>query len=117
MPELSLGQKQKLFTKLVARLIEHIYESGYEATLGEAWRPAQTAAYYADKGKGIKNSNHIIRLAIDINLFKDGKYLTDTASYKWLGDWWKVQNSLCAWGGDFTRADGNHFSLEHAGVK
>lgn len=116
-PELSLGAKQKLFAHLVVQLFTAAFDLGYEITLGEAWRPPQTAAYYASTGQGIKNSNHIVRLAIDINLFKNGVYLTDTADYKPLGDHWKMLNSLCRWGGDFkSRPDGNHFSLENNGV-
>ncbi len=37
--------------------------------------------------------------------------------YKVLGDKWKTMHSLARWGGDFRRADGGHFSLEHNGVK
>jgi hypothetical protein len=32
-----------------------------------------------------------------------------------LGKYWKRQHPLCRWGGDFQ--DGNHYSLEHEGVK
>lgn len=92
---------------------------GYEITLGEAWRPRATAEYYAKKGIGIKNSLHTKRLAIDINLFKNGKYLTSTKAYTKLGEWWEKQGEkykvVTAWGGRFK--DGGHFSLSHKGVK
>jgi hypothetical protein len=114
---LSLGAKQKLFARLLVQLFTIAFDLGYEITLGEAWRPPVTAAYYAGTGQGIKNSNHTLRLAVDINLFKNGVYLTATEDYKFLGDHWKVLNSLCRWGGDFKgRPDGNHFSLENNGV-
>lgn len=119
---LSLGDKQQLFSQLVAKLLIRAKELGYEVTLGEAWRSQATATeikrWYADHGKGIPNSLHIQRLAIDINLFKDGKYLTSTSDYKELGDWWVQQHRLARWGGNFVHlVDGNHFSLEHEGVQ
>ncbi len=113
----TLSQKQRLFTQLVAKLIEFVYTSGYEATLGEAFRTPEQAALNAAAGTGIANSLHTRRLAIDLNLWKDNKYLTDTESYKPFGDWWKQQNALCCWGGDFLKADGNHFSLTDQGYK
>ena len=38
MSTLTLGQKQRLFAKLVAQLIQHAYAQGYELTLGDAYR-------------------------------------------------------------------------------
>jgi hypothetical protein len=118
MPDLSLSEKQRLFAKLVGQLLDHIYEVGFEATLGEAWRTPEQAAANAASGKGIANSNHTRRLAIDINLFKDGNYLTDFDSYKQIGDWWTAQHPLARWGGNFTHLkDSDHFSLEHNGIQ
>lgn len=117
---MALQDKQTLFAQLAAKLILHIFDSGYQCTLGEAYRTPQQAALDAQAGTGIKNSEHIKRLAIDLNLFKDGAYLTDSAEYKPFGDWWKAQSAdgcECCWGGDFTRADGNHFSISDAGVE
>lgn len=114
MPE-SLSAKQRRFTLMVAHLIEWAYGNGYEITLGEAYRPPETAALYAKQGKGISRSLHTVRLAIDLNVFKDGIYLTETHQYKPLGEYWESLGG--AWGGRFLRADGNHFSLEHNGVK
>lgn len=112
---MNLSKKQKLFTHLVAKLIEFAYSQGYELTFGEAWRPPETAAIYAKQGKGIKNSLHTKRLAIDLNLFKGDVYLTKSEDYKPLGEFWEGLDPLCRWGGRFK--DGNHFSIEHEGVK
>lgn len=113
-----LGRKQRLFTKLVGRLIQFAYDSGYELTFGDAYRSPEMAQFYAQTGKGIANSLHTQRLAIDLNLFIGGVYQSDSAAYKPLGDFWKGLHSECCWGGDFsTRADGNHFSIEHEGRK
>ncbi len=115
---MTLGQKQRAVSLLVAKLIQHIYDSGYECTLGEALRTQAQADLNATKGIGIKNSAHLNKLAIDLNLFKDGVYLADSAAHKPFGDWWKQQGEFCCWGGDFKDAqDGNHYSFQDGGVK
>jgi hypothetical protein len=112
---MTLREKQSLFAHLVARLILGAIDLGYEVTLGEAWRSKETAEAYAKKGKGIKASLHRSRLAIDLNLFRDGKYLTSTEDHRELGEWWEKQHELCRWGGRFKRRDGNHYSMAHGG--
>ncbi|MES2136978.1 MAG: M15 family peptidase [Pseudomonadota bacterium] len=104
------------FPRLVAALITQAAAMGYDCTLGEAWRTPEQAAIYAAEGKGIAHSEHCNKLAIDLSLFKYGVYLTDTAAYAALGAWWKLQHPAARWGGDFARADGNHFSLEFEGI-
>jgi hypothetical protein len=107
---MTLGAKQRLFAGLVADLITKVYESGYEVTFGEAWRsPAEARRH------GFENSNHCRRLAIDLNLFRNGQYLDKTEDWTTFGEWWEELHPLCRWGGRFQ--DGNHFSLEHDGVK
>lgn len=116
-----LLSKQKRFTLLVTQLILKAYERGYEVTFGEAWRSQETCDLYAAQGKGNKNSLHPLRLAIDLNLFKQGKYLTLTEEYKEMGEYWEslsTQGFYCAWGGRFKdRPDGNHFSLAYANIR
>jgi hypothetical protein len=115
---MTLGEKQRLFTKLVAQFITWAYSMGYEFTLGEALRTQAQADLNARTGTGISNSLHLVKLAIDLNLFIGGVWQTDTRAYKPLGEYWKSLHPLCRWGGDFVRLpDGNHFSLEHNGVK
>lgn len=111
----TLGQKQRRFTRMLAELILEAYSLGYEITFGEAYRPPETAALYARDGRGISNSLHTSRLAVDLNLFRNGTYLTDSKDYLPLGEIWEKMGG--AWGGRFSRPDGNHFSLEHNGVK
>lgn len=106
---MTLRQKQSIFTFLVARLIIHANGLGYELTFGETYRTPEQAALNAIKGIGISNSLHTKRLAIDINLFKKGKYLSDTESHRELGEWWERQHSHCRWGGRFN--DGNHYEF------
>lgn len=100
---------------MVAQLIQWAYANGWELTEGEAYRTPEQAALNAKSGKGISNSLHPKRLAIDLNLFKDGVYLTDSAAYEPLGVFWESIGG--SWGGRFTRPDGNHFSLAWQGVR
>jgi hypothetical protein len=98
-----LGEKQELFAELFAQHIVWLYEQGYKVRIGDVW---------AREGH-IANSNHYIKLAGDINLFKDGEYLTKTEQHKESGDKWESRHELCRWGGRFN--DGNHYSLIHHG--
>lgn len=111
----TLGEKQRRFTRLVGLLIEWAYANGYELTFGDAYRSPEQAKANAAAGKGIVNSLHCQRLAVDLNLFWLGEYITESSRYKPLGDYWKSLGDDCRWGGDF--GDGNHFSIEHGGVK
>lgn len=110
---MKLSEKQALFTVMIAQLIYWADEQGYRLTFGEAYRTPEQAAINAKNGKGIKNSLHTQRLAVDFNLFINGEYRPDTTSYKPLGEFWESIGGT--WGGRFN--DGNHFSLEHNGVK
>lgn len=110
---MSLQRKQALFARMVGDLIRQAEKLGYEVTFGEAWRPPETAEIYARQGKGISNSLHCDRLAVDFNLFKDGVYLPRTVDHKPLGEFWESIGGT--WGGRF--GDGNHYSLAHNGRK
>jgi len=112
MPE-TLGQKQRRFTRLVGLLIEYAYAHGFELSFGEAWRTPEQAALNAKAGKGIANSLHIDRLAVDFNLFRNGKWLNSSEDHKPLGEYWESLAPDCVWGGRF--GDGNHYSIRHNG--
>lgn len=111
----SLRQKQSRFVKLVALLIEWAYQNGYELTFGETWRTPEQADRNARAGRGISNSLHIDRLAVDFNLFRNGRWLQKTADHAPLGEFWESLAPDCRWGGRF--GDGNHYSIEHGGRK
>lgn len=97
---------------MVARLIQFAYSNGYEMTIGDGYRdPRLHGALGVKIGYGAANSCHKIRLALDLNLFRDGKYLTSTEDYRPLGEFWESIGGT--WGGRF--ADGNHFSISHDG--
>ena len=109
-----LGDKQRIFTRMVADLILFAYENGYELTFGDAYRdPRVHGAVGVKDSYSSANSVHKERLAVDFNLFKDGKFLTATEDHKPLGEFWESIGGT--WGGRFQ--DGNHYSLEHNGRK
>lgn len=114
---MTLREKQSLFVRLVARLIDEATLRGYELTFGETWRTPEQAARNAALGIGTATSLHTQRLAVDFNLFRNGVWLNKTEDWKELGEFWKSLHPLCRWGGDFKRPDGNHLSLEHEGRK
>lgn len=114
---MTLGEKQRRFAELVGKLILWAYGEGYELTFGECYRTPEQAALNARSGAGISNSLHTKRLAIDVNLFVEGVYQTSSEAYRPLGDYWKTLDPEAAWGGDFGKPDGNHFSLAHEGVR
>lgn len=111
----TLSEMQRKFVPLVAKLVEWAYANGYELTFGEAWRTPEQAKLNAASGAGIVHSLHIDRLAIDINLWKDGVWQQDSAAHKPLADYWVTLDPLCRWGGNFSKPDGNHYSLEWQG--
>lgn len=105
---------QNIFAQNVAKLILYATQSGYQVTLGEAWRTQKQQDYYYKMGlTKAKVSQHQKRLAIDINLFRDGVYLTETEDYAFIGDYWTKLHPFNRWGGHFSKLrDGNHFELK-----
>lgn len=110
----TLRQKQSRFAAAIPRLIDKAIALGFEVTLGDAYRDPRVFGPRGQKqGYGAANSNHKIRLAIDLNLYRDGKYLQSTEDHRELGLWWESQGRDHVWGGH--ENDGNHYSLSHEG--
>ena len=108
---------QEQFAQDVARLILKAAELGYGVTFGDAYRSPEQAAANAASGSGIARSLHCERLAIDLNLFKDGRYITDGEGHRELGAWWKTLGPMHRFGGDFKRVDWNHYSISPDGAR
>lgn len=114
---MKLGEKQELFMRLLPRLLDKIHELGFEIRGGDLFRdPRPHGAFGVKKSYGSKHSSHKLKLAIDLNITKDGVYLKKTSDHQDIGEWWEKQHELCRWGGRFKGGDGNHYSLEHWGV-
>ena len=112
-----MNEKQVLFTRLMAELIVQCSSEGIDMIGAELFRTPEQAEIYAKSGKGIRNSNHTRKLAIDLFRYKDGSVSWNHADYERAGEIWKGLHELCRWGGDFTHMrDSPHFSLYHNGV-
>ena len=138
----TLGQKQRRFAKLFSGLLVYIHSRGYGVTFGEGLRSDEQAEINAlgfagrerlaktveasfpalavkirnnDKANGVRSSLHQLKLAQDVNLFMGDRYLPSSEDHKIFGEWWESQAPDCRWGGRW--GDGNHYSIEHGGVK
>tara|TARA_R110002020_G_C16038646_1_gene753523 strand:+ start:368 stop:709 length:342 start_codon:yes stop_codon:yes gene_type:complete len=112
---MNLGKKQELFMRLLPGLLDKAHSLGFEIRGGDLFRDNRLHGEFGEKeAYGHKNSCHKLKLAIDLNLFKDGKFLQQTSDHLELGTWWEDQHDLCRWGGRFN--DGNHYSLTHWGA-
>lgn len=111
---MTLGSKQKKFALMLAHLVVWAFENGFEVTYGDAFRdPRAFGKVGIRDGYGRANSLHKMRLAVDLNLFKNGKYLTKTSDHLILGTKWEEMGG--DWGGRFD--DGNHYSYGHQGLR
>ena len=100
---MSLRNEQSRFVKMVALLILFAYERGYELTFSDTWSKPEYKSHKV-------NSNHFVRLAIDLNLFKDGRYITDIEGHDELHDFWDSIG-----GAPRIEKDMNHYSIIYQG--
>ena len=114
---MKLSEKRILFSRLLAKLILWASDNGYDLAFDQVKRTESEAKANAAKGIGIANSLHLIGLAADLNLYINGVYQTTSEAHKEIGRYWKSLHPDCRWGGDFSKPDGNHYSLEHEGRK
>lgn len=108
-----LLELQQEFAVKVGEFIGRLNIAGYQITFGETYRTPEQAALNAKKGIGLKDSLHCDRLAIDLNLFLGGKYLTKTEDYKIAAEIWESMGGAAG----YRFGDGNHFSLAFMGRK
>jgi len=117
---MTLGQLQRQFAQAYAQLILHASEIGYEVSLGDSYRDPRVFGAHGSKKAGIygrKRSLHKLRLAADLNLFRDGEYLQLTEDHAELGMWWETEYREfgASWGGRFN--DGNHYSFAYRDMR
>lgn len=93
---MTLRQQQSEFARRVPLLISYAFALGFEVTIGDVWA----------RDGHIDDSFHYDKLAIDINLFKNGRYLKATKHHLFLGLFWESMGGT--WGGRW--GDGNHYS-------
>lgn len=124
---MGLRQKQSIFALNISKLIVWAYQNGYEITLGEAKRTrSQQYLYFYGytiqrisgflklvKSRRLSktmNSFHLKKLALDINVFIDGKYRTDKEAFKPLAEYWRSLHPDNVSGYDWDY-DMNHFQM------
>jgi hypothetical protein len=82
-------------------LLKKMLDSGYGPMLGK------------NGLKHMANSLHYDGLAVDIDLTKDGLYLSDGKDHQQFGEYWEALDKDCRWGGRFS--DANHYSVTMGG--
>lgn len=116
---MTLSEKQAKFAVMLARLILWADQNGYRVTFGDAYRDPRVFGEVGErKGYGRSRSLHKKRLAVDLNLFKQSaqggwEFLQSSEAHRSLGEQWESMGG--SWGGRFD--DGNHYSLEHEGMR
>lgn len=113
---MSMNAKQAEFTVTMARFLVWCFDSGYPVIGAEWYRPPETAALYAEQGRGIVNSNHTRKLAFDVFRVVDGRVTWDREAYRPLAEKWVSMHPLARAGYYMQRRDDVHFSFEHRGV-
>jgi len=101
---MKLSEKQAIFTCMVAEFLTAICAcrevTGVTVSLGEVYRTEYQQRRYVKTGKSKTYlSKHLKHLAIDLNLFIHGKYITDPEKYRVLGELWEEIGGK--WGGRF----------------
>ena len=99
---MTLRENQVAFSLDFLKLQIYLKENGYEWSYGEAYRTMkQQEWYFAEGASKTMNSMHLKRLAIDLNIFKDGVYLLDKAHLQAIGDYWESLSPENQWGGNW----------------
>ena len=112
---MKLSEKQQAFTYNISLLIQYAFENGFFLTFGEAYRTIEQQQIYFDSGRSkTMNSRHLQKLAVDFNIFKDGRHLfapgiskeqykCDLELARPMGEFWESLNIYNVWGGDWNR--------------
>lgn len=109
---MSLVAEQAAFLLDMCKLVQHATSLGFTLTAGELYRTPEQQEIYMKTGRSqTMNSLHLKRLAVDFNIFKDGKLVGDKATLAPLGAYWESLNPLNSWGGNGKKlVDCPHFS-------
>ena len=93
----------------LASLIQHIH-GGVSVALRQ-----QNNGLKGNRPLGIQHTLHTRRLAVDLQLFKDGEWIKEVGPYRELGMYWESLGPDFCWGGRF--GDTPHYSIKHDGMK
>jgi len=99
---MSLREEQSAFAKDVNSLLTYIHSAEWEVSFGEVLRTPEMQEIYVQTGKSkTKNSNHLLKCAIDLNFFFDGVIKTSKSDLQRFGDYWETLNPKNRWGGNW----------------
>ena len=102
---MSLGNKRRQFSQMVALLIQYAHFLGYECAIDYVKR-------CEDCQVGHDRSLHKQGLAMDLHLYLEGEYVTTGLPHADLHDFWDLIG-----GAKRINADMNHYSLAHGGMR
>jgi len=98
---MSLLNEQFAFTHDVSKLFHFIWANGFEFSIGEVMRPQEMQDIYVRTGRSkTEKSQHLKKLAIDLNIFKDG-VLATVDQIKPIGKYWESLAEVNRWGGSW----------------
>lgn len=100
----SIIPEQHAFLLDVAKLIAYCESKNIKLSAGEMFRTAEQQAIYFKQGKSkTMNSNHLKRLAFDLNFFDDKfQPIIEKAKLQHIGDYWESLNrEKNRWGGNY----------------
>ena len=113
---MSLSDKQWTFLINVSKLIQFIKSNGMKATGGELLRTMEQQQIYLKEGRSkTLDSQHLRKLAIDMNFFNGGTYLMGLPRdelkplLQEVGDYWESLGDGYQWGGNWNFWDPGHF--------
>lgn len=99
---MSMVKQQAAFLLDACKLIEFATKQGFEVTGGELYRTEAQQVIYFQTGKSkTMDSNHLKRLAIDLNFIQEGKLIYDMPLLEPIGKFWESLNPANRWGGHF----------------
>lgn len=111
-----LVREQSVFLLHVCELIRKASELGFSASGGELFRTPEQQALHVKNGRSTTmSSQHLKRLAVDLNFFRDSAdgrpvLVYDVEVLRPIGQYWESLDSANRWGGNWTSfKDTPHF--------
>jgi len=100
---MGLVVEQAAFLLDACKLIEFATAQGFQVTGGELFRTPEQQQIYVKTGRSkTLQSNHLRRLAIDLNFILDGQLCYDKQRLEPLGQFWESLHPKNRWGGHFS---------------
>lgn len=111
-----LVREQSVFLLHVCELVRKAGELGFSASAGELYRTPEQQALHVRNGRSTTMaSQHLKRLAIDLNFFRDAPdgrplLVSDVETLRPIGQFWEGLDAANRWGGNWTTfKDTPHF--------